>query len=153
MSRRAVAACLIRTAQGWLKRASAFRCLPRGDGSPAPVHTHPRGKDLLQPRVLWWMRFLLQALTGWDPQLANSRFVRQSLRFSTHPLLVNHLATEKICGAAGSEQCLEDGGQGGQAASVPGWQTAQSLVYQWNNSHWFMSRVSWGLLTGLQTWA
>lgn len=36
------------------------------------------------------------------------------------PILVNHLAIEKIRGAAGSVQCLEDAGQGGQAASVPG---------------------------------
>lgn len=97
MSRRAVAACVLSKSQGWLERASGFRCLPRGDGSPAPVRTHPRGKDLLQPRGMDeippsgsdWVRS-----RGGQQQVS----VRQSLRFSTHPLLVNLLATEKYMG-------------------------------------------------------
>lgn len=52
MSRKAIAPCLISTAQGLLEKASAFRLLPSGDGSPAPVHTHLRGRDMLQPRGL-----------------------------------------------------------------------------------------------------
>lgn len=36
----------------------------------------------------------------------------------------------QVHGATGSVHCLEDAGQGGQAASVSGGQTAQSSVYQ-----------------------
>lgn len=101
MSRRAFVPCLISTAQRWLGKGTClqtpsqqwwFSCScshpPQGKGAAAAQRVvmdgiPPPGSDWVRP-------------TG--DSGPNSRFARQSLKFSTHSLLVSHLATDKYVG-------------------------------------------------------
>lgn len=145
MSRRAAVPCLIRAAQGWLERVSTFRWLPLVMDllllfTPTPGERpccSPEGCDGWNSSSRLWL-----GESGGQQQVCEAESEVQHLLTAGDPF-----GNRQIQGVAGSVQCLEDAGQGGHAASLSGWQTAQSLVYQWNNWHWFMSKMNWELLT------
>lgn len=115
------------------------------DDDPAPAHISQslqgKGPAAAQRAVMDWTREIIppgSSLARLSPLRptgdcgCNSRFVRQSLRFSTQHLRNvsgEAYGSKQISGTVVSIWYLEGVAQGGQSASVSGWRTAQTLVY------------------------